>query len=806
MREKDLRLALICYGGISLAVYMHGITKEIWHAVRASRAHHDALAGDGLAGGSLAGDELAGDVATGDAVAAAPAAAAAGGQAAHLAAYRGLFQLAEERGSVRLKLIADIIAGASAGGINGIFLARALATGQSLEPLTRLWLDNADVETLLDPDARPISRLTKWWAVPLAWLMARRPGNTIEKTVEKATRAEVRSKLSRFVRARWFAPPFGGEQFCHLLLDAFAAMEKSAGGPPLVPPGHPIDLIVTVTDYYGHKEPLVLNSPADISEVEHRLTISFRERSGAADGLGDAAALAFAARATASFPGAFPPFTVGELDRTLAARKQRWAGRSSFLARILPRQWAAGTAEQAVLLDGSVLANAPFRPAIAALRNRSARREVDRRFVFIDPKPDVRSLSFGATASGDDAAPEVPGFFRTIFGAMSDIPREQPIRENIDMLEGMSARIRRTRRIVMALQPEVDERVAKLFGRTLFLDRPTAARLASWRAKAQARASADAGFAYPAYGHLKLSMVVEDMIQLGCRLLRLGDSAAQSRFRKSAWDMLRERGLDRISPSKGEGASPAVIAFFRAHDLGFRIRRLRHVARRVDDIAEASPVPLPALEDFRRALYAAMAHYLDRETEDFFDALPAAIPQGIGPLQLFDMLERTRDLVAVDALADAVIADALAPLPRAMRRTLLLAYLGFPFVDIATLSLLRGEDAAEADPIKIDRISPNDCVHIRTGGAAATLKGIQFNSFGAFFSAAYRENDYLWGRLHGAERLIDIVASSAGLGDPLSQARLAELRRSLFRAILDEEAARLSRIQPLIAQLREEIG
>ncbi len=29
VREKELRLALVCYGGISLAVYMPGITKEI---------------------------------------------------------------------------------------------------------------------------------------------------------------------------------------------------------------------------------------------------------------------------------------------------------------------------------------------------------------------------------------------------------------------------------------------------------------------------------------------------------------------------------------------------------------------------------------------------------------------------------------------------------------------------------------------------------------------------------------------------------------------------------------------------------
>ena len=40
MRQKELRLALVCYGGVSLAVYMHGVTKEVWHLARASRAFH----------------------------------------------------------------------------------------------------------------------------------------------------------------------------------------------------------------------------------------------------------------------------------------------------------------------------------------------------------------------------------------------------------------------------------------------------------------------------------------------------------------------------------------------------------------------------------------------------------------------------------------------------------------------------------------------------------------------------------------------------------------------------------------------
>ena len=33
---RELRLALVCYGGVSLAIYMHGITKELEKLVRAS--------------------------------------------------------------------------------------------------------------------------------------------------------------------------------------------------------------------------------------------------------------------------------------------------------------------------------------------------------------------------------------------------------------------------------------------------------------------------------------------------------------------------------------------------------------------------------------------------------------------------------------------------------------------------------------------------------------------------------------------------------------------------------------------------
>src|SRR3546814_746768 len=253
-------------------------------------------------------------------------------------------------------------------------------------------------------------------------------------------------------------------------------------------------------------ERLRLNNPPEVVETEHRLTIGFPARGITDRTLGDIAELTFAARATASFPGAFPPFTVRELDKVLVQRNRPWPKRDTFLKRILPRHAAIGATEDAVLIDGSVLANAPFAQAIEALRNRPARREVDRRFVYIDPTPGPPTIRFRRRENDDEGQgdPNLPGFFHTIFGALSDIPREQPIRDNLEAIEERSRRIDRMLRITAAIRPEIEECVEALFGGTFFLDRPTPARLAVWRAKAQERAARQAGFAYAAYGHLKI--------------------------------------------------------------------------------------------------------------------------------------------------------------------------------------------------------------------------------------------------------------------------------------------------------------
>ena len=769
MREKELRLALICYGGISLAVYMHGITKEIWRLARASRAFHD---GESLAPGSQG-------------------------------IYQSLLETIERETGIKLRVLVDIVAGASAGGINGIFLGQAIATGQSIEPLTDLWLKAADVEILIDPDARPLSRFSKFWAMPIAWVAAGKHGGAIERTVAAEGRDEVRTKLSNFVRARWFEPPFAGEGFTNLLLDAADAMAASAPGPPLLPDGQPLDLIVTVTDFHGHPERLRLHSPAEAVETEHRLTLNFTDHGRTPRKIADPAELVFAARATASFPGAFPPFTVAELDHALSKRERNWPGRDAFLARILPRQTAVGSVEKAVLIDGSVLANAPFRPAIEARRDRPARREVDRRFIYIDPKPGIHSVRL--SGSGND---ELPGFFATIFGALSDIPREQPIRDNLDAIEGRSARIARTRRIIEALRPEVEAEIEASFGNTFFLDRPTASRLTAWRRKAQDVAARRAGYAYASYGHLKLSGVIEDAAAQIFALAGGGDRTALGKLRDALWRVVSEAGIADVGALSSKGASDAVILFFRSHDLGFRIRRLRLLAAQIAAIEQAESCPREASETVREAIYSTLALYLDRQIDDFYgpDVIAAAKAALDDPQAALDRLADARNLKAIDDAADEWLATALAELPKPERRSMLLAYLGFPFYDIATLPLLHAEGHQEFNEIKVDRIAPDDATAIREGGAAATLKGVQFNSFGAFFSRAYRENDYLWGRLHGADRLIDITVSTLPEGVTLPPGTVATLKKQAFRAILDEERDRLKAIPELFEALDVEIG
>src|SRR5690349_17528652 len=137
MKQIEVRLAVVLYGGVSLAVYIHGVTREILNLVRASKLFHANPPSS-------------------------PGAAAPAGDSTAIY-YELLRKLAPE---IDLRVVVDLISGASAGGINGVMLGKAIAHDLPLEPHRELWLRNADVTSLSAPGS-VLGRVTKAAVAPL---------------------------------------------------------------------------------------------------------------------------------------------------------------------------------------------------------------------------------------------------------------------------------------------------------------------------------------------------------------------------------------------------------------------------------------------------------------------------------------------------------------------------------------------------------------------------------------------------------------------------------------------------------------
>jgi uncharacterized protein DUF3376 len=145
----------------------------------------------------------------------------------------------------------------------------------------------------------------------------------------------------------------------------------------------------------------------------------------------------------------------------------------------------------------------------------------------------------------------------------------------------------------------------------------------------------------------------------------------------------------------------------------------------------------------------------------------------------------------------------LAYLPAMARRAVTMSYVGFAFYDLITFPILQWTDMDEINEVQVDRISPADAHGL--GPEKVMLKGTALMSFGAFFNRAWREHDYLWGRLNAADRCVDVLISAVGtrLGQPIDTDRL---RADLFRAILESEAPHLTADPDLIAGIRQRLA
>ena len=811
MREKELRIALVCFGGVSLAVYMHGITKEILKLVRASGALH----------------------------------AISDRTRRHSATFFDLrdpsdpeydtepvyFDLLRDIGrSVELRVIVDIIAGASAGGINSTMLARALSHDLPMHRLRDLWLERADVAELLAHEAKARG-WSKWFLRPFFW-----GGGFGGLDLEEP---EVRSKLSLFIRSRWFKPPLDGPKMSALMYDAVTALGQPRDvAASLLPSGQGLDLFVTVTDFYGRRQLVQIHDPPMIHEQEHRHVLHFRYRrraSGAVESdfdLDNAPALAFAARATSSIPGAWPPARILEMDRVLHERGVPWPRRARFIAGNFV-QYARMNIDVASVpfVDGSVLNSRPFRAAVAAIRGRPAYREVDRRVVYIDPNPAAVAAS---------AHHAVPSFFAALKGALSDIPLAEPIADELAWIARYNDRTRRLRAAVDSARPQISQ----LVGEVMAGDRDAAIdqeRIRAWREQANSKAAGDAGFAYEAYVRLKLASVRSFVSRLimGIRGVDPGSPFARAieeiveRWSVHAGVAYEHANSSSVEPeaAASTGATPKWAAFLLAFDVDYRRRRLHFLIQGQNRLyqmlgaAELEPVEPAAVDALKRSFYQCLETLDQREAattvnatardlvDDLFRSAPS--PRDMRDIAtyahafvarhekkldlLIAKLGAELDLAASTRDIDVLLAET-GIWPRQALNEVLVNYLGFPFWDVLTFPLMSWRDAGEFKEIRVDRISAQDATLINRLGILR-LKGSALNQAAAFLSRAYRENDYLLGRLHAVDRLIDIVCDAAGPDAP-DRTIVAALKRQAILRIVDIEEPHLPTCKTMFAELR----
>ena len=830
VKEKELRFALVCYGGVSLAVYMHGVTKEILKLVRASREYNSSAA---QVDNSRPYDEIAAK--RGD----------------ETDTERVYFDLLRKIGkTLDLRVVVDIIAGASAGGINGVILARALAHDLDIDPLRDFWLRYCDVNELMTSHVKA-GPWRKWYFRPFIWSFLWRYRKDL------GDNPELRAKLSMFLRSRWFKPPFDGYGLTKVLYDGFFSMgDARAHGASLVPAGLDLDLFVTVTDFYGYITDTPIHDPPLIRDREHRQVMRFayrhwpkgREESGFdKDGL---PALAFAARATSSFPGAFPPAQFAEIDQLIAERGVAWRSRVDFLYKnFRPYLVANLNPSNAAFIDGSVLNNKPFAQAIAAISGRPAYRHVDRRLLYVDPHPrSAESARWG----------RVPGWFETFKGALSDIPRNEPIHDDLTWVNAYNNEVRRLQTVIESARAHIRAIATRIAGEAL--SGPLSGQeVGRYRDMANDRARMETGFAYEGYLRLKLTAVIEDVAALIAEICgHVRDSAEAMRIDSvihcwAAHSGVAPAAKDLMSPIES-GALPIWVRFLLRFDVRYRQRRVRFVIRAVNELYTRTAEPEFAgltsdqLDEIKAGLYDLLGRLRPMAgrqavsanlpaadlaeaaafSDDTITMMKAVIRDIVGSasdptladpkaaaVHFANALSQSLDLLGADlalephnARADTLLVNLVGgQTPRiasAARRELLEHYVGFAVWDVLTFSITNWRDLDEFDEIRVDRMSPADSLTLRAGGAMATLKGVQFHHFGAFFSLAYRQNDYLWGRLHAAERLIDIVLDAARIEGAAEGIDAVELKRQAFYAILETESHNLHECRDLIVQLRRE--
>lgn len=759
-RRRELRFALVLYGGVSLCIYMHGTTKEINRLVRASAKLAAGVVHDSTPTESV---------------------------------YRELLQWLARRDGVKTEVSVDVIAGTSAGGINGIYLAKALAHDLGQDKLRDLWLEHGDLTELM-------------WGIPgTPW------------------RARVPIALMALLKR----PALNGVKMARLLYEALDGMDDSqeidpATGRPhmttLVPQGSSIDLMVTMTDFYGYQRQVAITDPKTIHDDQYRHVMRFSQLdSPHRYGAGDNLALAFAARATSCFPGAFEPVSPSAFCQWVSPG----ASIGSEFFRTYELSGYAGY-ERTRFIDGGVLDNRPFAPAIDALRRKPAHSEVVRWVLYLEPDP-AAPLKPGQQQSPDKHEGAAPAPPETIFGALARLPRKQPILDNLLEVEAMNERVRDLRDVIEAsfenVRDRVEEVAAPMLGSAQASPEPFE------DAPMVEAARSELGVGYATYLRARVEALNEHLAEAICDLCGY---PAESNHARMVHVVLRRRAEQARLFEQSNESGEQQRALLDALDVDYAVRRVRFTLAGVNwlypDVSEQRrgelDVAKASLWDAIARLEAALQGVVEAEREPIVSAFPET---ALGAFVTANGLDAERWLSGEESrgleghrveldLLFARLRERLAPLlgelvpaiyeglfALADARDLRVRYVGFALFDAQLYPLEYAAGVGERDRIDVMRMSPQDTGLLMPWPDSPKVKGALWHHFGAFMNRQWRENDYLAGRFDGAERMVSLL-----IGENLEDR--AKWCAMVFDAILEEEQDALSASKPLIKELKEAVA
>jgi patatin-related protein len=714
-RARELRIAFVCSGGLSRAVYTHGVTSELHRVVAASAA--------------LERDQVENPF---------PEPTTEHVYWNALSALR-----ASSPDGTRTSVLVDVISATSLDGVNGIYLAKALASNRSQEPLRDLWLERGSLRELL-PGPR--------WLPPglkLPWAM------------------------SQVVRRSGLRP----ERLAYWLYDVLTAMDEApaAAASSLVPKGHALRLFVALAAFYGR----------GASGSTRRHVVEFRHDGTGATQFDRASngVLAFVALASAATPGVLSPINWRDFVRSLGGRAVDAHALSQFFS---ADRLAGIDPELTYFLDGATIGTAPFTTVMAAVDAMTAAPEADRLVLYIEPE----GTGIGIAADRPPTSLEVV-----------TMAQRESVREDLAQLERRRETVRQIRDLIERSFPRVQQRVDAVAGAA-----SAALATADEVTAARHRATAAAGEALDLGAATYLGLRVASAVAQYTAILQIAQvfpvDSAQASFLSAvirAW--AQDTAL--FAP---DVPTPRQRAFLDTFDLAYDRRRVRFVYNGIGwQYRSGRPdSPPPGQLDYAKARLHEMASSLAEapaaiarssavhdvlgglfeEPEQMaavstYDAYAYAYAYAAARRPALDALERAtaqaiRETLPPPIELDALIADVTRDWSHNVRTEILVRYLGFPWWDNLILPIAGSGGLGEHSFAQLLRVGPGDATLLAPPNEGK-LRGVP-----SLVDRRARENDYLWGRLDTSERLVSLL-----LGDEHPEHRTHCL--DAFRAVVESE-------------------